>query len=263
MRREEIPIEGTGYTVVLLHDHTWERPVDGHTWSIENGLCARIEPAFGQVNGIAEPTLGLAWPFVFHVHWTQRAMPTTINGLHDDERDAAVALLTDTIRVARGVAFIHRQLREATRRALREARQACEAALALPATDSKRAGIVTEAYRVRHHVVDNAIRECHLDHDEIRDTAGITDLAMTVQLAQHDHSLPPITRGFVDIGCLATMAGIAPNTASSYKARGLLPAPDIRLGGSEGWTLPTVLAWLDTRRGAGARTDLDPKEDPR
>jgi len=66
---------------------------------------------------------------------------------------------------------------------------------------------------------------------------------------------------------VAELAGIAPDTISSYLSRSrgrppekrLIPEPDILLGASRpvpGWRLETILAWLASRPGAGARRDL-------
>jgi len=65
---------------------------------------------------------------------------------------------------------------------------------------------------------------------------------------------------------VAELAGVAPDTVSSYLSRSrgrpperrLIPEPDILLGASRpvpGWRLETIKEWLAARPGAGARRD--------
>ncbi len=54
----------------------------------------------------------------------------------------------------------------------------------------------------------------------------------------------------------AELAGIAPGTWRDYVARGYAPQPDGRLGVTPWWWEGTVRAWLESRPGQGARTDL-------
>ncbi len=54
----------------------------------------------------------------------------------------------------------------------------------------------------------------------------------------------------------AALAGIAPGTWRDYVARGYAPTPDGRLGVTPWWWESTVRAWLESRPGQGARTDL-------
>ena len=62
------------------------------------------------------------------------------------------------------------------------------------------------------------------------------------------------------LAALAERAGITRGTAARYQSEGRLPAPDIILveGAREarGWLPATIDAWLATRPGRGARTDL-------
>ena len=62
------------------------------------------------------------------------------------------------------------------------------------------------------------------------------------------------------LAALAERASTTHGTASRYQAEGRLPAPDIVLveGAREarGWLPATIDAWLVTRPGRGARTDL-------
>ena len=62
------------------------------------------------------------------------------------------------------------------------------------------------------------------------------------------------------LAALAERASTTHGTASRYQAEGRLPAPDIILvegaRQARGWLPATIDAWLATRPGRGARTDL-------
>lgn len=54
----------------------------------------------------------------------------------------------------------------------------------------------------------------------------------------------------------ASLAGVRPDTWTSYVSRGQAPAPDGRLGSKPWWHRATVEQWIAERPGMGARTDL-------
>lgn len=56
--------------------------------------------------------------------------------------------------------------------------------------------------------------------------------------------------------------GIKPDTWYAYVHRGYAPAPDGKLGRTPWWWKSTIVAWLATRAGQGARTDLFAPEWP-
>lgn len=55
---------------------------------------------------------------------------------------------------------------------------------------------------------------------------------------------------------VASQAGVAPKTVSSYLATGRMPQPQGWHAGSPWWTAPIISHWLQQRPGRGARTDL-------
>lgn len=56
---------------------------------------------------------------------------------------------------------------------------------------------------------------------------------------------------YLSIEDVAELAGVSPATIRSYRARGYLPAPDIVLGQSPGWTEKAIRQWLTNRPGRG------------
>lgn len=65
--------------------------------------------------------------------------------------------------------------------------------------------------------------------------------------------------GYADI---AELAGVKPSTVRGYRAQGRLPEPDdLSVPDRPRWRLSTITAWIASRPGRGARTDLrDPAE---
>lgn len=57
-------------------------------------------------------------------------------------------------------------------------------------------------------------------------------------------------------GEIAKYLGVSLSTIKGYDRRGYLPEPDVQVGRTFGWAPATIDAWLLTRPGAGARTDL-------
>lgn len=55
---------------------------------------------------------------------------------------------------------------------------------------------------------------------------------------------------------VAAMFGLSPQTIRQYNADGRMPAPDVRIGATAGWTEETIRSWWASRPGQGARTDL-------
>jgi predicted DNA-binding transcriptional regulator AlpA len=56
---------------------------------------------------------------------------------------------------------------------------------------------------------------------------------------------------------MAELAGIRPGTLRKYRSEGRLPAPDnTDVPGRPRWRRSTFDAWMATRPGRGARTDL-------
>lgn len=55
---------------------------------------------------------------------------------------------------------------------------------------------------------------------------------------------------------LAALAGVTPATLRKYKSKGLLPPPDEDVWRRPRWRRSTFQAWMDSRPGPGARTDL-------
>jgi predicted DNA-binding transcriptional regulator AlpA len=60
-------------------------------------------------------------------------------------------------------------------------------------------------------------------------------------------------RLLVDTDGVAKMAGRSSRTISNYLARGSMPAPVARLGGSPVWPKPLIRHWLETRPGKRGR----------
>ncbi|EIV94725.1 hypothetical protein FraQA3DRAFT_4504 [Frankia sp. QA3] len=62
---------------------------------------------------------------------------------------------------------------------------------------------------------------------------------------------------------IAEMAGIKTSTLRSYRAQGRLPEPDdASVPDRPRWRTSTITAWLASRPGRGARTDLHPPDPP-
>lgn len=56
---------------------------------------------------------------------------------------------------------------------------------------------------------------------------------------------------------VAALIGVgSAKTVRDYRARGAFPEPDRYVGATPVWRRATVLAWMKTRPGQGARTDL-------
>lgn len=58
----------------------------------------------------------------------------------------------------------------------------------------------------------------------------------------------------------AARIGIKHGTFCSYRRQGRTPAPDARIGKTEGWLPGTIDEWNKNRPGQGARTDLTGKK---
>lgn len=61
---------------------------------------------------------------------------------------------------------------------------------------------------------------------------------------------------YLSRGEVAEYLGVTLSTIKGYDRRGYLPEPDARVGRNYGWLRETIDAWLLTRPGTGARTDL-------
>ena len=60
-------------------------------------------------------------------------------------------------------------------------------------------------------------------------------------------------RQLLDTEAVADLAGCSPRTVANYLARGLMPLPVARLGGSPVWPKPLIRHWLATRPGRPGR----------
>lgn len=69
-----------------------------------------------------------------------------------------------------------------------------------------------------------------------------------------------MTREYLGAADFATRAGLAVATIRSYMRKGLTPSADVQIstpnGPLRGWAPKTIDAWLASRPGQGARTDL-------
>ncbi len=69
-----------------------------------------------------------------------------------------------------------------------------------------------------------------------------------------------MTTEYLGTAAVAERAGLAVPTVRSYIRKGLLPDADVIIttpsGPLRGWASETIDAWLDSRPGRGARTDL-------
>ncbi len=69
-----------------------------------------------------------------------------------------------------------------------------------------------------------------------------------------------MTREYLGAADFAARAGLAPATIRSYMRKGLAPPADVFIttpaGPLRGWSPETIDAWLASRPGRGARTDL-------
>ena len=59
---------------------------------------------------------------------------------------------------------------------------------------------------------------------------------------------------------VAARVGLAPATIRDYALKGRMPEPDVRIGPNAGWSEATIDAWVQSRPGRGARTDIAPSE---
>lgn len=51
-------------------------------------------------------------------------------------------------------------------------------------------------------------------------------------------------------------SGLADSTIRTYRSKGLMPEPDVTIGGIPGWYASTIDPWIAALPGRGARTDL-------
>jgi hypothetical protein len=69
-----------------------------------------------------------------------------------------------------------------------------------------------------------------------------------------------MTREYLGAADFAARAGLAVATIRSYMRKGLTPPADVQIstpnGPLRGWSVDTIDAWLASRPGQGARTDL-------
>lgn len=69
-----------------------------------------------------------------------------------------------------------------------------------------------------------------------------------------------MTREYLGAADFADRAGLATTTIRSYMRKGLTPPADVVIttpsGPLRGWSPKTIDAWLASRPGQGARTDL-------
>lgn len=56
---------------------------------------------------------------------------------------------------------------------------------------------------------------------------------------------------------MAEITGLTPESIRTYKSRGKLPAPDVLIGKTPGWTMDSVEAFAASLPGQGARTDRE------
>lgn len=62
-----------------------------------------------------------------------------------------------------------------------------------------------------------------------------------------------------DVAAVAAELGVKPATVRAYMARGQMPTPDGRIGGSPWWFEETIIEWIPTRRrGAGTAERTPP-----
>ncbi|WP_182359395.1 helix-turn-helix transcriptional regulator [Tomitella gaofuii] len=52
---------------------------------------------------------------------------------------------------------------------------------------------------------------------------------------------------YLSLGEIAALLDLSENTVKSYFRKGMLPAPDARVGRNQGWLEATILAWHATR----------------
>ncbi len=69
-----------------------------------------------------------------------------------------------------------------------------------------------------------------------------------------------MTTEYLGTAAVAERAGLAVATVRSYILKGLIPPADVVIstpnGPLRGWSIDTIDAWLASRPGRGARTDL-------
>lgn len=66
----------------------------------------------------------------------------------------------------------------------------------------------------------------------------------------------------ITAGEAAELAGCGVDTFRSYERRGYAPKRARMYGSTPVWSRAAIMAWLESRPGAGARTDLRKKADP-
>ncbi|THJ25674.1 helix-turn-helix transcriptional regulator [Candidatus Frankia alpina] len=66
----------------------------------------------------------------------------------------------------------------------------------------------------------------------------------------------------LDYTDIAELAGVSAKAIHSYRWKRMLPDPDVQTSSRRPrWKLSTVRAWLESRPGRGARTDLQRKRE--
>ena len=69
-----------------------------------------------------------------------------------------------------------------------------------------------------------------------------------------------MTTEYLGTAAVAERAGLAVATVRSYILKGLIPPADVVIstpnGPLRGWSIDTIDAWIASRPGRGARTDL-------
>lgn len=226
-------------------EYTWPSAHDANAWHLDRGICAEAVGVPGSEDPFAEVD------YARHVRAAWQRRPVAVDGITD--LDAALDELIDTARAYRAYAANHTARAARTLELLRAAAQKCSAARIEPEVGHPRWSAMQDADRERDGLVVRALTDGLLSQDDIAQAAGLSG-AQTARLQPYTAPTPPTF--YVSLEGFARRIGVSESTIKSYRSRGLLPEPDITLGGSPGWSLDTADKYQKTRRGQGFRSDL-------
>lgn len=232
--------DGDTITLWWKHEYTYPNPHQAGTDNIDRGLCADLP---GVPHGTPEPFLAVAYAHDIPYAWNG-SHPVRINGIAPEALTEALNQLADTARAYRTYqrardARIARtiQLLEAARNQMTAARDLAPGAAAYTAFQN------ADAHR--RQITTRAIQDGLLDLEQIATHAGLS-IDTVYRLAELATSEAPTY--YLSLEGFADRLGISYPTIKSYRSTGVLPQPDITLGGSPGWTLATADRFAATRR---------------
>ncbi len=243
-----LTIDGAG-TIALNWSATYYTPsaYQAGVYDVRRGNVARLDAYRAAADPLADPTIGEQWH-------TIDGRPVQIDGVPDQDMPAAVALLVDTARALTAYRAARTARGERTRAALLDAQRQTRELMGAHAGDAALA-----AARRLDALALLAGREGILTLDEVAAAAGY-DPRRAARLADEvTAEVPayPTRHLYLDAAQLAARLGITASSLASYRTRGRVPDPDITLGGSHGWLLSTVEAYVATRAAATATAGGD------